>query len=521
MERDGGRGWNRLWTVNDYRPRREIDDYGAGDAAERIVATIARCSRWRARRRAARDDRSPPMKDTHDRPRPPLPSHDVTSARRSSTALNGEARPLRILLACNYDPANAATVCDHINAFARYSRHEIRVLSRVGEIFDGVKLETFDAVVIHYSLFLAIEAFVGPRSRRALAAFRGAKAVFIQDEYRFVNATLEALEACGVDLVFTCLGPAEAEQIYGKASKAAHPAGADRLRAPMADALPARSAGGPQDHGRLSRPDLSGLAWRAGPREDPDRQAVQARRQAVRHLDRHRLVGTQPALRPRLGEVHSRLPGRAGRRERGQRLRLRRRGGRPHRKLRRPGRAPPPDPRPGPKALVRDAARPVLRRAEDQIDIAQISPRVFEAIALRTLIIAYPGRYSGVLEPWRHYVPLDKDHGNMAEVAAVLRDPERVAEIITNAYAEIALNPAYGYGAMIEVFDERIAEAAAGRPRAAVARPRRRQVPQGLPVQGDRQSPRAAAPHPGLATGARGRPPPGPGRPGAAPARPS
>jgi hypothetical protein len=128
---------------------------------------------------------------------------------------------------------------------------------------------------------------------------------------------------------------------------------------------------------------------------------------------------------------------------------------------------------------------------EDQIDIAQISPRVFEAIALRTLIIAYPGRYSGVLEPWRHYVPLDKDHGNMAQVAAVLRDPERVAEIITNAYAEIALNPAYSYGAMIEVFDERIAEAAAGRPRAR-PRPRRRQVPQGLPVHRDRQSPRYA-----------------------------
>ncbi len=35
-------GWNRLWTVADYRPRREIDDYGAGDAAERIVATITR-----------------------------------------------------------------------------------------------------------------------------------------------------------------------------------------------------------------------------------------------------------------------------------------------------------------------------------------------------------------------------------------------------------------------------------------------------------------------------------------------
>jgi UDP-GlcNAc3NAcA epimerase len=35
-------GWNRLWTVADYRPRREIDDYGTGDAAERIVQTITR-----------------------------------------------------------------------------------------------------------------------------------------------------------------------------------------------------------------------------------------------------------------------------------------------------------------------------------------------------------------------------------------------------------------------------------------------------------------------------------------------
>lgn len=35
-------GWNRLWTVADYRPRRAIDDYGAGDAAERIVQAIGR-----------------------------------------------------------------------------------------------------------------------------------------------------------------------------------------------------------------------------------------------------------------------------------------------------------------------------------------------------------------------------------------------------------------------------------------------------------------------------------------------
>jgi UDP-GlcNAc3NAcA epimerase len=33
-------GWNRLWTVADYKPRREIDDYGRGDASVTIAAAI-------------------------------------------------------------------------------------------------------------------------------------------------------------------------------------------------------------------------------------------------------------------------------------------------------------------------------------------------------------------------------------------------------------------------------------------------------------------------------------------------
>jgi hypothetical protein len=93
------------------------------------------------------------------------------------------------------------------------------VLSRVGEIFDGVKLSNST----RWSSTIPCSWRWSPMSGRARAGpwpRSGAKAVFIQDEYRFVNATLEALEACGVDLVFTCLGPAEAERIYGQASAA-------------------------------------------------------------------------------------------------------------------------------------------------------------------------------------------------------------------------------------------------------------------------------------------------------------
>ena len=34
-------GWNRLWTVADYRPRREISEYGDGHAAEEILGILA------------------------------------------------------------------------------------------------------------------------------------------------------------------------------------------------------------------------------------------------------------------------------------------------------------------------------------------------------------------------------------------------------------------------------------------------------------------------------------------------
>ncbi len=33
-------GWNRLWTTPDYEPRRDIDEYGAGDSAGAIVAHL-------------------------------------------------------------------------------------------------------------------------------------------------------------------------------------------------------------------------------------------------------------------------------------------------------------------------------------------------------------------------------------------------------------------------------------------------------------------------------------------------
>jgi hypothetical protein len=95
---------------------------------------------------------------------------------------------------------------------------------------------------------------------------------------------------------------------------------------------------------------------------------------------------------------------------------------------------------------------------EGEVDSSVISPRAFEAVAIRTLLIMYEGEYSGIFKPWRHYIPLKKDHSNMSEVVKTLKDKKKSAEIIANAYAEIAQNPAYQYKTLVTRFDALIEE---------------------------------------------------------------
>ena len=71
-------------------------------------------------------------------------------------------------------------------------------------------------------------------------------------------------------------------------------------------------------------------------------------------------------------------------------------------------------------------------------------------------MILYEGNYSGRLQPWRHYVPLKKDHSNMAEVAGVLRDDKRAQAIVDAAFREVALNSENSFAAMTKRVDRTI-----------------------------------------------------------------
>lgn len=88
----------------------------------------------------------------------------------------------------------------------------------------------------------------------------------------------------------------------------------------------------------------------------------------------------------------------------------------------------------------------------------QISPRVFEAIALKTGLVLYEGEYSNILQPWRHYIPLKKDFSNIKEVISCIKDDDYLQNMVDLTYQEIGLNSQYSYKNFIENFDSYINE---------------------------------------------------------------
>lgn len=86
----------------------------------------------------------------------------------------------------------------------------------------------------------------------------------------------------------------------------------------------------------------------------------------------------------------------------------------------------------------------------------QVSPRIFEMAASRTIMILYEGTYSSVLEPNRHFLPLKKDHSNFPKIIAKLRDDHFVDEMADRVKSEIIDTGKYGYQQFISMFDQEL-----------------------------------------------------------------
>jgi glycosyltransferase involved in cell wall biosynthesis len=90
------------------------------------------------------------------------------------------------------------------------------------------------------------------------------------------------------------------------------------------------------------------------------------------------------------------------------------------------------------------------------IEQGQISPKMFEAIKLKTVLIMFEGRYSEILKPNIHYIELKKDFSNISFVLEKLNDDEYLQNMADKAYNEIYKSKKYNYKIFTDIIIENI-----------------------------------------------------------------
>jgi hypothetical protein len=363
---------------------------------------------------------------------------------------------MKVLLLCNYDIFGAAMVTEHINAIVNHSQFDVYVYSKLvrdgGEIKLGFDLDEFDFIIVHYSIFLAVNAYCSTRTKAALKAARGIKVAFLQDEYRFVNRSIEAMHEAGINLVFSCVPQSSIDRVYppermkgisvrntltGYVSEYLTTLQPRELKRRRYD-VSYRGRRYPDWHGAMGREKYS-IA-----EEFLKRSRWTSVKTNISCHERDRLYGarwvdliqnSRAVLGVESGASVFDFSGEISTRTETLRYLFGRKG-----------------------ISYNELRDRCFADVEGRIDLSQISPRVLEAISLRSLCVLFEGSYSGLLKPDIHYLPLRKDFSNYKEVIEKLKDDRYVSDIITNAYSDIAMNPDLSYGKFVRTFDAELLE---------------------------------------------------------------
>ena len=370
------------------------------------------------------------------------------------------------MLLCDDDPEHAGNVLDHIHALERHSRHHVvSVNPRVGDRGARLDLDHFDVVVIHYTLVVTLDSYLPFELAERITQFRGLKVQFIQDEYRWVDEITARMRELGIDVLFTCVPEDVVPAIYGQRLPGVQTVTTlagyvpDQLvgrRVPPLEAraidVGYRGRAVPYWLGRLGQDKVEiarGFLARA---------AGTGLRCDIAWTESDRIYGDRwerflSSCRATLGtESGASVIDFDGSLER-----------RVHDYLAE-----------NPAASYDEVEGEILREHEASAVINVISPRIFEAAALRTALVLFPGNYSGAVEPWTHYIPLDRDFSNFAEVVERLRDREFLNALTSRAYVDLVESGKFSLESFVRHFDDVVGTSTSARerrPQAASATP--------------------------------------------------
>jgi hypothetical protein len=353
---------------------------------------------------------------------------------------------LSILLLADNQRGHANTVLDHISSFFKYSSNKFYIYNprwlATNFLLD---LNEFDAVVIHYSLPIIHIHYVALDLREKLRQYKGLKIQFIQDDYRQVNEYTEMMRYIGINVLFTPYPTDKIPLIYNEerlpeVAKYTNLTGYIPERYKKLEAPPIATR--PIDVGYRGRdiPFWLGVlsqekAW-IGEKFLQFAASTQLKcdiawkeQERIYGKDWDRFISSCKAM---LGtESGASITDFDGSAESKTKEYLK---AHPH-------------------ADFWEVYENVLVPYEGNLVENTISPRVFECAAHRTALILFPGEYSGILQPWVHYIPLEKDFSNIEIVLAKLRDIQFLEKMTQRTYEDLVATGKYSFRTFIKAFD--------------------------------------------------------------------
>jgi len=370
--------------------------------------------------------------------------------------LKNAPRSLNVVMLYDERWVHINTIREHIEAFKKYSTHKFHFVPAVGvwkvgqdELKDQFDFSVYDALIVHYSVRLSLKDYLNEAFARLIENFRGLKLLFIQDEYEMTENARQWMDRLQFDVVYTCVPEEARGYVYPK------------YRFPNTDFISTLTGYVPEDiqidsysQPMRERSTLIGYRGRILPYvygtlgHDKHMIGVNVKKYAADlHLpvdievdDSKRIYGTD--WYKFLGSVRATLGTESGsnvfdfdgsvNRQINSFLEM------------------------NPNASFDEVYKNLLSDKEKFVRMNQISPKIFEAIRLRTALVLFEGEYSYVIKPNIHFIPLKKDYSNLEEVFGRLQDVEFLEALTKRAYSDVIESNKYSYQNFVRSIDSDI-----------------------------------------------------------------
>jgi hypothetical protein len=360
-------------------------------------------------------------------------------------------RRLKMLVAYSADNVRSDTGRMYLEAWARYSGFEVYYVQAVNDSTVPVSLDEFDIVFNSYCVRFCFDNYVSSEWIRKLKAFRGLKIISIQDDYDNTFKTRAAILDCGFDVVLTPMPPEAHRHVYGDAILETRqmvycltgfapvlPADLKPLlplmQRPLVVGYRGRDIGA--RYGRMAQLKAEigavfenacrerGLACDISVQENARIYGgwfnFLASCRAVLGVDSgSNIFDFDGSIKKTYDEMAAML-----------------------------GRPP-----------TYPEFEPFTREAETQVSIGEISPRVFEAAAVRTALVMVEGKYSGILTPGEHYIAVKSDFSNLDDVFERLNDGPALEAMTARTYDALIASGRFSYEEAVRGFETVFREA--------------------------------------------------------------